>query len=282
MKNYIISTLLIFCFSITAIGQTSFGLRTGLNFNTLLSDDLEEGEGYGMNTGFHIGFAFNRQFTDIWGARAEFVFSQKGFSNAYDGTSSVLLRDRNDRAIAHSGIADINISVSNVYLDFPISGYARVTNWLEISAGVVPGFLVASRGRGDLILASETLRIDELSLSLDHDYYSDEAGAFGDTNEEILTIQDDRTAQNLTIPATLGAYTFQEEKNENLYNTFNLDAVFGMSFFLNKGLFVGARVQYGLLDVTSDEADFSFGDITALRTDTDVNLVFQGSVGFNF
>jgi len=61
-------------------------------------------------TGFHIGLAFNQQFTDIWGVRGELVFSQKGFSNTYDGNSSVILLDRNDRAITHSGIADIDLS----------------------------------------------------------------------------------------------------------------------------------------------------------------------------
>jgi len=284
MKNYIISTLLIFCFSITAIGQTSFGLRTGLNFNTLLSDDLEEGENFGTNTGFHIGLAFNRQFTDIWGVRAELVYSQKGGRYAYDGISSAVFKDRNDRAITHSGVSDIDLSVNNSYLDIPLSGYARVSSWLEVSLGIAPGFLVGSKGRGDFILNSNTLK-DEVALGLIHRYISDDAGEpaeIPDLTEETITVQETATAKELTIPSKIAAYTFQDEKNGNLYNLFNLDAVFGISVYVNKGLFIGGRVHYGLLDVSNDVADFSFENITTLRSDTDVNLVFQGSVGFNF
>lgn len=280
MKNFIISTLLIFCFSMTAFAQTSFGFRTGLNFNTFLGE-LEENEAFGTNTGFHIGLAFNQQFTDIWGVRAELVYSQKGVSNTYDGTSSVILRDRIDRAIMHSGMSDINLSVTNTYVDLPLSGYGRVANWLEVSLGVVPGFLVASRGRGELALDASSLN-EGLTLTLDHNYYRDKASEVPESAEELITVKERATAKELTIPSTLGAYTFQEEDNGSLYNVFNLDAVFGLSVFVNKGLYIGGRVQYGLLDVTNNDADFSFGDITTTRADKDVNLVFQGSVGFNF
>ena len=281
MKNFIISALLISCFSMTASAQTSFGFRTGLNFNTFLGE-LEEGESFGTNTGFHIGLAFNRQFTDIWGVRAELVFSQKGTSNTYEGNSSVILLDEgNNRSITHSGLADINLSVTNTYVDLPLSGYGRVASWLEVSLGVVPGFLVASRGRGDLNLDASSLN-EELVLTLDHNYYRDNPGEAADSSEGLVIAKERATAKELSIPSTLGAYTFQEEDNGSLYNAFNLDAVFGLSVFVNSGLYIGGRVQYGLLDVTNNDADFSFDDITVSRSDKDVNLVFQGSVGFNF
>jgi len=284
MKNNILFTLLLICFSMSASAQVSFGFRTGLNFNTLLSDELEEGEVFGTNTGFHIGLAFNRQFTDIWGVRAELVYSQKGGTYAYDGTSSAVFRDRNDRAITHSGLSDIDLSVNNSYVDIPLSGYGRITSWLEISAGIVPGFLVSSKGRGDFILDSDALK-DVVSLGLIHRYFSDrpgESAEIPDLSDEIISVQEAATAKELTIPSKIAAYTFQEEDNGNLYNIFNLDVVAGVSVFVNKGLFIGGRVHYGLLDVSNNNADFSFENITTLRSDTDVNLVFQGSVGFNF
>ena len=123
MKNYLTTVLLLFCFSIVSIGQTSFGFRTGLNLNTILGDE-EQGQDYSANTGFHIGIAFNRNFTDIWGIRAELLYNQKGGINSYDGQSTVLLRDRNDRAIIHNGNAEISLRLNNIYVDLPISGYA--------------------------------------------------------------------------------------------------------------------------------------------------------------
>jgi len=123
---------------------------------------------------------------------------------------------------------------------------------------------------------------EELGLTLDHNYYRDNAGEAAESAEEVITVKEVATAKELTIESALGAYYWQEEKNASLYNAFNLDAVFGLSVFVNKGLFIGGRLQYGLLDVTNNDADFSFEDITALRSDKDVNLVFQGSVGFNF
>ena len=279
MKNYLITALLIFCFSITAIGQTSFGFRTGMNLNTLVGD-LEEGETYENNTGFHIGIAFNRNFTDIWGVRAELLYSQKGTSNKYDGNSSIILRDRNQRAITHSGNTNVNLTITNSYIDFPITGFGRVAHWLEISAGIVPGILAASRGRGDLNFSTSTLR-EDVSLNLDYNYYGDNALEAAN-GAEVLTIKEENTAKDLTIPSAIGAYVFQEEKIGSLYNLFNLDAVVGLSFFLNKGLYVSGKVQYGLLDVTNNDADYSYQDITTTRSDKDVNLVLQGSVGFNF
>ncbi len=280
MEKFIILISLIFFLSINAFAQTSFGFRTGLNFNTLLGE-LEEGEAFEINNGFHIGFAFNRQFTDIWGARAELVYIKKGFNDIYNGSSSVVFRDRNDRRITHSGIADIKIVTANTYLNVPISAYGRVTNWLEVSLGVAPGFLIASRAKGDLLFNSDALN-ERVEVILEHDYYRDEAGEISDRAEGIVTVKELATAKDLTIPSALGAYYFQEEKNANLYKIFNLEAVFGLSVFINQGLYIGGRVNYGLLDVTNKEADFSFEDTTTLRDDKDKTLIFQTSVGFNF
>lgn len=280
MKKFIILTSLIFFFSMSAFAQTSFGFRTGLNFNTLLGE-LEEGEVFEINNGFHIGFAFNRQFTDIWGARAELVYIKKGFNDIYNGSSSIVLQDRNDRRVTHSGIADIKIVTANTYLNIPISAYGRVTNWLEVSLGVAPGFLIASRAKGDLLFNSDALN-EQIAVILKHDYYQDEAGEIADIAEDIITVKELATAKDLTIPSAIGAYYFQEEKDANLYKVFNLEAIFGLSVFINQGLYIGGRVNYGLLDVTNNEADFSFEETTTLRNDKDRTLIFQASVGFNF
>ena len=77
-------------------------------------------------------------------------------------------------------------------------------------------------------------------------------------------------------------HCFQDTKDGSAYNIFGLDAVGGVSIFVNGGLFLGLRVQYGLLDVTNNNNDFSLLENNTLRSDNDVNLTYQTSIGFYF
>lgn len=273
--------LLVACaFCVSMIAQNSFGFRTGMNYNTNLTDNLEEGEAFDYNSGFHIGFSFSRNFTDIWGARAEFLYLQKGFRNSFDGASHLTL-ERGERRITHTGIRTTEITLTNSHIDLPITGFGRIANWIEISAGVVPSFLVASRGRGDLAFTSDALNSD-VSLTLDYNYYSDNVGEVGE-DAETITVKERATANDLTIPSSVGAFYFSEEGNDtNPYNFFTLDAVAGVNIFVNRGLYIGLRAQYGLLDSTDNSADFSQAEKDVTRDDKDNSLIFQGSVGFNF
>lgn len=258
--------------------QTSFGFRAGMNFNQFVGE-LEPGETYDSNTGFHIGLGLSRNFTDIWGIRGELVYSQKGGQVSFDGDSFLTL-NRGTRKITHAGTRTTTLSVTNTHLDLPIVGFGRLANWIEISAGVVPSFLVGSRATGDLNFTSPALNND-LSLSLEYNYYGDELGQVTSVSEDI-EVKELATANTLTVPSNPGAYYFQDEKDGSAYNIFGLDAVAGASIFVNGGLFLGLRVQYGLLDVTNNKGDFSFTESETLRTDKDVNLTYQASVGFYF
>ena len=268
----------LFCVSINA--QNSFGFRTGMNYNTNLTDNLEDGEAFDYTSGFHIGFSFSRNFTDIWGARAEFLYNQKGTRNSFNGASYLTL-ERGDRRITHTGMRTTEITVTNSHIDFPITVFGRIANWIEVSAGVAPSLLVYSRGRGDLSFSSDALNSD-VSLTLDHNYYSDRVGEVGE-EAETITVKERATANDLTVPSSVGAFYFSEEGNDvNPYNFFTLDAVAGINIFVNRGLYISARVQYGLLDSTKNSADFSQAEQNVTRDDKDNSLIFQGSVGFNF
>ena len=279
MYKIIAALFISFSFISGAFAQTSFGFRTGLSFSTF-SGELEEGESYEFDSGFHIGLGFNRNFTDIWGVRAELVYSQKGGVIRYDGVSNILLRDRIERLLPYSGNQISNLSITNSHIDLPLMGFGRITNWLELSVGVAPSFLVTSRGTGDLNFTSEEL-VQDIDLSLEYNYLSDKAGDLG-IDSETLTIIEERTRKELTIPSRPGAYYFQEEVNDNKYNIFSLDAVAGVSVFVNRGLFIGGKAQFGLLDVTNDSADFALSDKGTSQADKDVNVTYQVSVGFYF
>lgn len=278
MYKIVVTTFLSFLFFTGAFAQTSFGFRTGLSFASF-EGELEPGETYESDNGFHIGLGFSRNFTDIWGVRGELVYSQKGGLIKYDGDSFLTL-NRGDRKINTLGNRNMTLSVNNTHIDLPITGFGRLTNWFEITAGIVPNFLVSSRATGDLTFVSDAL-VDDVALSLDYDFYGNEAGQVNASSTNI-EVKERATANTLTIPSMPGAYYFQETKDGSQYNVFGLDALAGIAFYLNGGLFVSAKVQYGLLDITNNSADFSLAEKDVLRTDKDVNITYQASVGFYF
>ena len=74
----------------------------------------------------------------------------------------------------------------------------------------------------------------------------------------------------------------------NVKKTFAIDFGLnaGVSFFVNRGLFLGFRANYGLSDVTKDIYDVSLAKLnngaTIGRSDKDANLSLQTSIGFSF
>ena len=68
----------------------------------------------------------------------------------------------------------------------------------------------------------------------------------------------------------------------------------GLAYYLSNSLYIGARLQFGLSDVTNNEADLSKVEFDAFtpnlelsqrykyRDDKDKNFIIQASVGFSF
>lgn len=260
----------------------SYGFRAGINQYTN-DGPLEEGESFDYNSGFHIGFGFGVWFTDIWGVRAELLYNQKGVKYAYDGPSYVFLQDQNENVLTFTGTRDMNLNVSSSYIDVPIMVFARATSWLELSAGIQPGFLIYSSGTGELSFNSNRLA-DSYTQELDYSYYGDELGE-ADFSDPIQ-VENLNTGNIIDVPSTAGAYYYQKEREGAYYKVFDLGAVAGISFYLNRGLYVGVRYNFGLIDVTNNKNDYSVimleNGEQVLRDDTDTNQGWQFSVGFNF
>lgn len=281
MRTVFLTTTLILAFSIISISQDlSYGFRSGLNFSTL-NGDLETGESLENQTGFHIGIGFSNWFTDIWGARAEILYSQKGVKQKYNGDSFLFLVSNDGDNRIFDGTKNEFLNITNSYLDIPITAYARITDWLEISAGVSPGFLIGSTANGEMQFTNST--IADLSFELDYKYSKDKPGDGDFTSTDVYS---SNFGEKFTFPSSLGAYYFHKEDNGNLYNFFNLDLVAGLAFYFNRGLYLGGRMYYGLMDVTKQEVDFARsqrdGNDYISRDDKDKNFTIQASVGFNF
>ncbi len=282
MKYFLLTPLFVFFFSINSIfaQELSYGFRAGLNFSTL-DGPLEVGETYDYQTGFHLGVGFGWWFTDIWGVRGELLYNQKGVKRAFEGESFVNLISQTGERITFTGNRDIFVNSNNVYIDLPITGIAKVTNWLELSAGVNIGVLVNATASGELKFSDSN--VDDFNLDLDYNFLRDKAGEGDGSNTKVIGSNSGHT---FALPNTAGAYFEQIEDNGRYYNLFNFELVGGASFYVNRGLFLSLRAFYGLSDITNNDADFSLvendgGDLVP-RDDKDTNLTIQASIGFSF
>lgn len=278
--------------SICALQAQEFsgGFRAGLNFTTVngpseVNAEGAELENFDMSNGFHVGAIGTLRFTDIFALRAELLYTQKGGVYKYAGESywQFTPTDGSSAFIA-TGNRETTLEITNSYIDIPVLAVARF-NKFELSAGMSLGFLVASRAAGELRFEGTSPQgnvIAPFTVALDFDYFD---GPFrrADVDEVEMREIDNRPVE---IPKSLGAYYQELEEDENLYNVIDLGFVGGISYYLNQGLFLGVRLNYGISDITRSNRDISrravegVGEYT-FRDDNDQNLNIQISVGFS-
>lgn len=269
--------------------EFSGGFRAGLNFTTIdgpldSGADGAELEAFEYSNGFHVGAMGTLRFTDIFSLRAELLYSQKGSVYNYNGDSYwIFTPTTGSESFVTTGNRQTTLEVTNSYIDIPITGVARF-NKFEISAGMSLGFLVASRAAGETRFAGTSAQGDIITpflLTLDYNYFNRPFRQ----GENTAVFMRDIDNQPVEIPQTLGAYYQEEDSDENLYRTLDLGLVGGVSYYLNRGLFLGVRLNYGLSDITNMSRDISRQVVNSpsafvTRDDDDRNLNIQVSVGF--
>lgn len=277
------------CSSLAA-QEFSGGFRAGINFATidgpLETDDsgnvLEE---YKLSTGFHVGATANLKFNDYFGLRSELLYSQKGAEYDYNGQSFWILYTEADEPVYATGSRSTSLSITNSYIDIPFMAVGRLGR-VELSGGLNLGFLVSSRGSGELSFTGQTaagFAVDPFTIALEFNYFDD---TFQRTDIDDVELRD-IGGKTVVIPKTLTA-NFQElEGDQKLFNTIDLGLIGGLAFFLNQGLYAGLRVNYGLSDLTKTERDASRKALDGsnnliFRDDKDRNLILQASIGFSF
>lgn len=127
----------------------SFGLKGGLNYATLYSDEVEDKN---ARFGFHAG-VFGRTDTEHpLGLQVELLYSTRGATFNYDGF-----------------IIDQEFTVKTDYIDLPVMLSLRVADVLELQAGGYVGFLMNAQvtTSGDLGNGQEELDRDNFN-SLDY------------------------------------------------------------------------------------------------------------------
>ncbi|WP_420459910.1 porin family protein [Neolewinella sp.] len=281
--------LLLPCTLLTA-QEFSGGFRAGLNFISFSADAEMDADGmtledFNRTTGFHVGATFAYEITDLFGFKADLMYSQKGGEVLYEGPSYLFLYAPDGQGERVQGSLQSERDVLNSYIDIPVVAYYRIGP-LELEGGLSAGLLVNSRASGS---ASYTNTVDAQGRGLGTIVYNYDYNYFDDVIGRMAAQELSSNGTVANVPTVVNAY-YNSTDNTPLYRRLDFGLVGGISFFLNNGLYLGARYQLGLTDTTRGENDqrlFSDpstvnGEIEYNTNDKDYNRVIQASVGFRF
>ena len=235
--------------------------------------------------GFMIGAIIGYKFTDLAGIKGELLYNQKGTKYNYEGFGYQRFPTDIGEQITITGEQRIDLDVSTAYLDIPIMAYGRLGKF-EFEGGFSVGFLLSSSASGEL-------EIDGVSGSgaptgpfngvLDYRYNRDNPGIVTTPDLEALNID----GQVVNVPRILTAfYPFTTDRGR-FYNVLDFGLVGGINYYWNQTLYLGARLNYGLSDVTSNDGfDVSRASLNnndfITQSDKDQNFSIQLSLGFSF
>jgi hypothetical protein len=288
VKRIALGALLLIGFSLHA--QVRYGFKTGLNFAKISGPSELDAAGASLESwknvvGFHIGITFSHKFTDNFGVRGEVLYSKKGGEYKYEGPSYRIF-DYSGGSSYATGKSKYLVNISNSYIDIPVLAFARAGDF-EFSAGGYVGFIVQSGGEGSLLFSDgvteNNLPIDDIEHFLIYNYRKDDPGGFSGEETQIVRVDN----RNLELPKSIGAYYDFPEDKGNRFNSLDYGIIGGVSYYLSSSLYAGVRLQYGLADITNNNADLqrsSTGPNKQLifRDDKDRNFMIQASVGFSF
>ena len=282
-------------FLIQTINAQSFGLgfKTGLTlsrFNgpseTLNGVDLESNENAG---GFMIGAIFKYKITDLAGIKAELLYNQKGSRFNFTGMGYQYLPPVGQPNILLTGEQRIDLDISNNYLNIPIMGYGRVGRF-EFEGGVSFGVLLSSNGSGEVVIDGNSTTgtpTGRYSGILEYRFNNTNPRQLSivSTDVEVLNVD----GQMITFPRFLDAYhrfpNLQGLTSDGVFNALDIGVIGGINYYWNSTLYLGARLNYGLSDVTNNDSGYDVSRVDfngGPRDDKDQNFSIQISLGFSF
>jgi hypothetical protein len=298
MKSIRVLNILVVLIMFTnfSIQAQKFGLRAGLNY-TKFKGPLEAEEKYSTTSGWHFGVNYAYSLSDVLALNGELLYTQTGTSYSYLGDSfyKIPLSSSNslipNAYLYEKGKTDLTMKISNAYITIPLTVQWDVSNKIELSAGVYGSVLIGPKGNGTIKFNSyrdDTRNPDSLFFqhSLIYNYNTDKAGQSTGQVGPWVFVNKDKTP----IAKGAGAYYnyLSTELEGKLYKPYDYGLTGGISYFVNKGLFLGLRYDFGLVDITNNEVDVSRKtyDETNNRfkfsKDFDRNVGFQVSFGFRF
>ncbi len=289
--------LLITIFACLGTGLMSqgynIGIRAGLGQSTF-SGPTEEGESFGRSGGFHFGLNFQWNFNDIIGVRSEVLYNQMGSSYKFDSPEGYYVFVPEDRLtnIIIRDTAMMTLDHSNAYIQLPQTVHFTISNKLELFAGGYLGFLISPVATGNILFGGPGAKQEHsFRQGLNFEYFSDDEetrfGSFfgGNTGTPILIRADGR---DVTLRGVENSYDFNAFNiDQSRFVSIDYGLIAGASYYLNRGLYIMGRVEYGMRDITNNTSDYSFANVNDNETpvfnnDNDKNLGIYVSIGFRF
>lgn len=261
------------------------GIRAGQNFATIRGAE-EENESLEFSGGFHFGISFQVNVAENFGIKTEILYNQNGYNQKFVGEGIYMIRKPSGGVVFERGNMDLNLVVSNAYLHLPVTAHLKINNRWEVYGGIYGGILIGPTGRG--LLRFESIdHPDEILFrqSLDYNFNSNEAGGITFNQSRSPKIRVD--GEIIDLPPGVGAYYQFLDKRDNLFKKFDYGLNLGANYYLNRGFYVGMKVDYGLADITNQSMDRSLNELNPdnsylQRDDKDRVLSFQVSFGFKF
>lgn len=292
MRMYF-TILLIFCVSGLYSQQYKIGVRAGVNY-TKFSGPLETAinEEFKLSGGFHFGFNFTYFVVKDVGIRLELLYTQNGTKNNMSGESYALIKiPGTSITFKEEGTRNQNLEISNAYISLPLSIQVQLNKKFELFGGFYTNFLIGPTAGGKMEFNSKMNPEDEDGIfytqSLLYDYNSDFLGRSKDAIIDPIVTLD---GTDVTIPGAIGAYYFEDgegEPDEIFINKLDLGFFGGLNYYVNRGLYLGGRVTYGIRDITNSRFDYSLEKLDdnnefIQRNDMDRLIGFEISMGFRF
>ena len=292
----ILFIVLAICLTNTAFTQgLKLGFKTGLTISKFNGPSEEDNgielESNSTTGGFMIGAIFGYAFTDLSGIKAELLYNQKGTQYNFTGPGYQNLPTETGSTVFLTGDQRIDINISNSYIDIPVMAYGRLGKF-EFEGGVSLSLLVSSTGNGEVEIDGITPVGASTGIYngvLDHRYGKDDISGRADfLPEDLVALNVD--GQIVNVPKILNAYYLFSDNPESLssdrvYNLLDVGLVGGINYFWNSTLYLGGRLNYGLLDVTNNDSGYDVSKVdraNGVLSDKDQNFSIQLSLGFSF
>jgi hypothetical protein len=261
-----------------------FGIRAGLSYSKFLGDTDNHGmESYSVNGGFHFGINFRYNFNKFFALQSEILYGQNGTGYDFTGIGYYIFPGTSQGRTAVIDSSIVSYKNSNAYISFPLTAHIRTLEKWEFFGGVYVGFLVSPVATGRWIFGEETAD-HAFEQLVDYNFNKDEVGEFNVFSNSIAIIVE---GENFDLPRIAGAYYFYETKTGNKLKSVDYGLTGGVSYYLNPGLYISIRADYGLTDITNNNVDISLSQLNPdgsfiFQDDKDSHFGLHFSLGFKF
>lgn len=276
--------------------QMHFGIRAGLNYSKFLGPSEEDVvDEFNVSGGFHFGLNFLYDLNEFVSIGTELTYTQNGSKQKYQGDSYYVFNTETNNRFVVRDSSVINMNYSNAYIHIPLTINVRTLEKWEFYGGGYINFLVSPLGTGSWRFGTSNISDTErlyhtFDQGQDHRYGSDQAGQF---NARSAGINLQVNNQIISLPSLVGGYYLfpsgidDPTKPGKRFATIDVGLTAGINYFINRGLYIGLRGEYGLSDLTNNDVDYSYKDVNAdgsliFKEDKDTHFGINVSLGFRF